>query len=311
MSSQGRSTSLIVGGASLAIASFAIWSFWSAPRVIAAPQVNDAKKGATEEGVAQKEDGKDEKVQKAGLITGKDQKRHSRAPVLGKLGCVGLPVERSKEVHFIRHGQGHHNVAQEQPGGGWNQAAALDPKYTDARLTELGLTQCSTLRMSCEEDLLDADLVVVSPLTRTLETATATLPSLVGRVPWVAYEGVREHFGKHPCDRRSNTSLVAKEFAHVDFSLVSDEVDVMYDGMNGAQEDEDDTIARGYALLRWLRDLPHKKIVVVSHGGFLSALFHHVLSVSEEHRVWWENCEKRAVYLSFDAVSGPSADVSP
>lgn len=50
------------------------------------------------------------------------------------------------------------------------------------------------------------DVVLVSPLLRTLQTATRIFGT---KVPMVAVEAVREAYGLHPCDRRSPVSAVS------------------------------------------------------------------------------------------------------
>jgi broad specificity phosphatase PhoE len=74
----------------------------------------------------------------------------------------------------------------------------------DAELTEHGINQCKNLSIFTEKlDIgLDSELLVVSPMRRTLQTATHSFPSLIGKVKWLALEHLREQTGSHPCDRR-------------------------------------------------------------------------------------------------------------
>ena len=50
------------------------------------------------------------------------------------------------------------------------------------------------------------ELLVVSPMTRTLQTASFSFPNLVDNCPWLAIEDIREASGFHPCDRRQTLS---------------------------------------------------------------------------------------------------------
>jgi broad specificity phosphatase PhoE len=71
-----------------------------------------------------------------------------------------------KQLCLIRHGQGHHNPR--------NNPLALEWLYAvnrpDARLTGKGRRQAEALQPSMEREPFD--MIVVSPLTRTIETAT-------------------------------------------------------------------------------------------------------------------------------------------
>jgi len=138
-----------------------------------------------------------------------------------------------KQVTFIRHGEADHNVAVRETG---SNDAYSDPRWEDAALTEDGLQQAMQLR----EDLLKTgtkfDLVLVSPLMRTLQTAITTFASdldseenlsalttpdgEVQSLPFLAVELIREAFGEHCCDKRSPVSVVQGDFPEVDFSLV-------------------------------------------------------------------------------------------
>ena len=158
---------------------------------------------------------------------------------------------RNKKVlHFVRHAEGHHNVAASPyPRGSEGYLAALSEfQWFDARLSAQGESQCAELREAARG--LDYDLVLVSPLTRTLQTATlafarsdgggedgggdATMQASSGGkgktsknqdVPWVAYEPIRERFGRNPCDNRRTLKELGAEFQHVDFSLVATDAD--------------------------------------------------------------------------------------
>jgi hypothetical protein len=94
------------------------------------------------------------------------------------------------------------------------------------------------------------ELVIVSPLKRTLDTATITFDGLTTTVPWVALECIRETTGlcflvllrlsaklsgawlfglyvtgPDPCNKRSAISSIRSRWAHVDMSHIeSDEV---------------------------------------------------------------------------------------
>ena len=72
------------------------------------------------------------------------------------------------------------------------------------------------------------ELVVLSPNCRALQTGVIVFQHLVGNVPFIAHEMVREENGVHVCDKRRATSLQQQEFPMVDFSLLETEEDVIF-----------------------------------------------------------------------------------
>ncbi|KAI7750184.1 hypothetical protein M8C21_026281, partial [Ambrosia artemisiifolia] len=78
------------------------------------------------------------------------------------------PLHRSKTIHLVRHAQGIHNVAGEK-----DHSAYMSEDLFDAQLTPLGWKQVDNLRKHVHASGLSktVELVVVSPLLRTMQTA--------------------------------------------------------------------------------------------------------------------------------------------
>ena len=89
-----------------------------------------------------------------------------------------------KKIHFIRHAEGYHNVETASTGSiaclRRGDCPAKEHPLWDARLTPKGIRQAEELREylanrpSGGRSFTAFDLVVVSPLTRTLETAVVS-----------------------------------------------------------------------------------------------------------------------------------------
>lgn len=90
------------------------------------------------------------------------------ADMEGASGPSLFPLHRCKTLHLVRHGQGIHNVE-----GDKNYKAYMNPDYFDAHLTPLGWQQVDNLRKHVQACGLSKkiDLVITSPLLRTLQTA--------------------------------------------------------------------------------------------------------------------------------------------
>ncbi|KAJ1401450.1 histidine phosphatase superfamily [Ochromonadaceae sp. CCMP2298] len=199
---------------------------------------------------------------------------------------------KSKVVHFVRHAQGHHNVAgKTDPLFGY-----LREDLEDAVLTDFGISQCVQLAAAGKADVKGAKLLVVSPLHRTMQTATLSFPHLVGKIPFIAYENLREQTGLHPCDRRKPLSVHRLNFQHVDFAHVADETDPLYYKYT-LREPKDHVAARARLFMQWLGERPEEEIIVVSHKGYLLHLFGIIDTGGKNDE--FENCEMRSFVVNF------------
>ena len=84
--------------------------------------------------------------------------------------------------------QGEHNVAGEaDPINGY-----LREDLVDASITQYGIDQCISLRKSIDSSrVLKSQLLLVSPMKRTLQTAFTCFEGLIS-CPWIALESIRE-----------------------------------------------------------------------------------------------------------------------
>ncbi|PON75887.1 Histidine phosphatase [Parasponia andersonii] len=243
-----------------------------------------------------------------------------------------FPLHRCKTIHLVRHAQGIHNVE-----GDKNFKAYMNPDYFDAQLTPLGWQQVDNLRKHVHSSGLykKIDLVIVSPLLRTLQTAVGVfggegytdrldvVPLMVanaadsGRAaissldspPIIAVEHCREHLGVHPCDRRRNVSDYQFLFPAVDFSLASIESDEDVLWKATVRETKEEVAARGLKFLNWLWTRQEKEIAIVTHSGFL---FHTLKAfgndchplMKKEICKHFANCELRSMVIVDKSMAG-------
>mmetsp|Transcript_23086 Transcript_23086/g.33912 ORF Transcript_23086/g.33912 Transcript_23086/m.33912 type:complete len:550 (-) Transcript_23086:970-2619(-) len=234
-------------------------------------------------------------------------------------------AHRTTKVHFIVHAEGHHNVAARNSGCNGcllrGNAPAIDHPLYDASLTSTGVKQAEILRNvlatrpSGSRSFTAFDLVVVSPLTRALETAQL----IFGRDPGLApigsperaaglpirapqllvREECRERYGHFVCNGRQPVSQLEENFPAFDFSEVLDENDVLHgDEIESASHCRD----RAARFLEWLSCRPEGCVAVVTHGSFLRHLFGQFGDELQEedreslHREA-HNCELRSVVI--------------
>ncbi|KAI7841457.1 hypothetical protein COHA_004852 [Chlorella ohadii] len=254
------------------------------------------QQNAVEEGVAQAEDGK---AATPSAHTHADGSHEEHPMPMIRM----IPARHTKVVHFIRHGEGFHNVA-----GHANHENYKSFDYLDAHLTDFGWRQARALgkHIRALGPAFRADAIIVSPLTRTLETAAGVFgqgawqsgdpqPPLMleqtavpgkrskqhaisasGCPPFIAWEGCREHLGQHPCDKRRPTRELAHSFPAVDFSLIESDEDVLWQLEH--RETHDEIRRRGVQFVQWLMGRSERELAVVGHSSmlfFMSSAFGH------------------------------------
>ena len=184
----------------------------------------------------------------------------------------------NKTLYFIRHAEAMHNPDVDKYG----KDILTDWKYFDAKLTEYGKEQRKNI-LKEKELLEEVDIIYVSPLSRTLETSEV-LCNL--NKPIVALELVRERVGVRPCDKRSEISKQKVKFPHVDFSLCEDDEDKLW--KLDHRETEEELKQRIISFLEWVKTKPFKKIVIITHNGYILRLCNKVLNMKVEKV---NNCE--------------------
>ncbi|MFO7805913.1 MAG: histidine phosphatase family protein [Paracoccaceae bacterium] len=173
-----------------------------------------------------------------------------------------------KRIHFIRHAQSEHNArAAEAPD---EDVLRRDPTLRDAQLTELGHTQARALAQEVSQ-LHDIELVVVSPLSRAIQTAIAAFerhpaPRLI--------QPLHREMQESYCDIGQSPAHLAKAFPTFDFDHLDDpwwHSDTL-DGWPYPREPLHAFEGRVTAFREWLIGRPESCIAVVGHGTFLNRL---------------------------------------
>ncbi|KAF1917698.1 histidine phosphatase superfamily [Ampelomyces quisqualis] len=186
-----------------------------------------------------------------------------------------------KVLWLGRHGQGWHNVAESKYGTkAWDcYYSALNGAdnitWSDAHLTPTGSSQALAVHDLWAQQLPNGipmpDKFIVSPLTRTIETADLTFQGL--SLPYQPYikELVREVLGIHTCDRRSTLTHLTSTYPHLTFEPNFSDPDLLWE--TNYREPLD---ARKYRLATFLDDVfAHESGVFVSmtsHSGAIASM---------------------------------------
>jgi len=180
----------------------------------------------------------------------------------------------SKEIYLIRHAQSEANAALDLD----------DPTfYYDARITTLGKEQA----INTQKKLIDVDfdLMLCSPLTRTLQTFTLLFPKPIANT--IILPIVREHLD-NSCDVGRQPSVIAKEFPHFNFDKVNKfwwNNDIPIDEKAINRESIEDLDKRVIKFKNWISKRSEKKIAIVSHGTFISRIINFFLD-NCEFEIW-------------------------
>lgn len=183
----------------------------------------------------------------------------------------------SKRIHFIRHAQSEHNVRFQAAAD--ELAVRHDPSLRDAPLTSLGQWQARALHLEVAA-LREIELVVVSPLTRAVQT---TLAAFAGHpAPQLVHDLPREHLQSF-CDIGRAPVALASDFPTLTFDHLANpwwHVGEIGDGPFAPEPDEL-LGARVASFADWLSGRPEAEIAVVAHGGFLRQMTGHAFGNAE------------------------------
>jgi broad specificity phosphatase PhoE len=181
-----------------------------------------------------------------------------------------------KEVHLIRHGESEFNAAF--------ALKRVDPMIFDAPLTPRGHEQAALLRP--EVTALGVETVIISPLTRAIQTA---LGAFGGCSAKLVIEALHRERVEHSGDLGRSPRVLATEFPNLAFDHLDDpwwhceahqpQVIVI--------EPEDSVLSRVQRFREFLARRPERRIAVVGHGTFLR----HLTGFS------FANCERRTITL--------------
>ena len=125
---------------------------------------------------------------------------------LAQLRASAKAVERYNVVYLLRHGEGHHNVQEEQcktDGDDWDNVVGTWPEFTDPLLTPFGhlftSLQDANIQIAKAHGFIPPSLVLSSPLTRAWQTGMRLFPEADR---FQLDDGMREGISVRTCDRR-------------------------------------------------------------------------------------------------------------
>jgi broad specificity phosphatase PhoE len=186
----------------------------------------------------------------------------------------------SKILHLIRHGHSLHNELFPKLGV---QAFRI-PLTIDSPLTQEGHIQSITLGQSWNNKK-DIELILVSPLTRTLETCMNIFGDT--DIPIESHEFLREYpIGEDTCNKRSSLTLLKNRFPKVDFQLDVDQ-DTLW--REDYRENMSELEQRLQVMINYLKGRKEKNIAIVGHSSFFGQF-------KDNHIGYMENGDEELKY---------------
>ncbi|MBU79517.1 MAG: hypothetical protein CMD29_05270 [Flavobacteriales bacterium] len=178
----------------------------------------------------------------------------------------------SQLLYLIRHGKALHNELFETMG----VKAFRIPEGIDPPLVKEGIDQSIQLRQNwVHKD--EIELILVSPLTRTLETAMNIFQEL--NIPIICLEFLREYpIGEDTCNKRSETNLLKNKFPKIDFSEIKLEKDELWTEKRETIEQLNDRLNQ---MKKYIQNRSEKKIAIVGHSSYLGQFKDNKISYQE------------------------------
>ena len=173
-----------------------------------------------------------------------------------KKPIININME-SKKLYCIRHGRALHNDEFLIKG----EKAYRD--LIDTPLVDIGIKQAKDLSQNWK-NLNDIELILVSPLKRTLQTAENIFKNT--NIPIIALDCIMEFpLGYHRCNKRKNKKELIELYPNIDFSNLNEESE-----WTDEYETKENLVDRINKMKNFIKKCKEKNIAIVSHNSILS-----------------------------------------
>ena len=197
-----------------------------------------------------------------------------------------------KYLYAVRHGEATHNVLFKEVG----MMTFFDENYYDTELTDKGFNQAQDLGNKwVDKDKMD--LVIVSPLSRTLQTAVNIFKNT--KVKIIALDCLKEYpQGLHTCNRRKTKKELIKLFPTIDFSYLDSNEDLMWSDID--TEPIEELLRRINKMYDFIENTPHKNIALVGHNSFISMIKDQKLNRNQDGLDELKHCHPYKINLTYN-----------
>lgn len=166
-----------------------------------------------------------------------------------------------KNIYCIRHGTALHNILYKKYG----TSIFSNSEYKDTLLTPEGHNQSIQLGNTWDK-INDIELIIVSPLKRTLQTAHNIFKNK--NIPMIALDYCREFpLGLHTCNKRSSKEELEILYPNVDFSSLKTNYDELW--FPKREETINELNDRIKQVIDFIKSRPETNIAFVNHNSFI------------------------------------------
>lgn len=172
----------------------------------------------------------------------------------------------SKTLYCIRHGTALHNINFPKMG------RKAYTEFHDTPLVDYGHLESTTFGQNWFTQY-DIELVVTSPLTRTIQTAKNIFIAQPN-IHIIALDCLKEHpQSEEWCNSRQSLSILMKKYPFIDFSEIKDDKDIIWQKKRLSDEVELTNLhGRIDELKKWILNRPEKTIAVIGHSSFFGEM---------------------------------------
>ena len=172
--------------------------------------------------------------------------------------------------------------------------AFFDKNNYDTELTEKGYNQAIELGKNWNQNV---DLVIVSPLKRTLQTAMNIFKNI--DCPILALDNLKEYpQGLHTCNKRKTKKELEKIFPTIDFNYLDSNEDLMWSDTDS--ETIDELLRRINKMYDFIEKTDFKNIALVGHNSFISMIKDQKLNRNEDGLDELKHCFPYKINLNFN-----------
>ena len=175
----------------------------------------------------------------------------------------------TKLLYCIRHGTALHNVNY------WKIGRRAYTEYFDTPLIDFGKLEATLLNTSWKQ-ISRVELILVSPLTRTLETASLVFKDY--DIPMIAIDELMEYpQAEEICNLRDEKNVLMERFPKIDFNNLAEDPRIYWNDQFIPENEIKLLNDRIEKFKKYVRTRSEKTIAVVSHSSFLGQMMFNVI----------------------------------
>lgn len=169
-----------------------------------------------------------------------------------------------KNVWCIRHGTALHNDLY------WYIGTRAFSEFKDTGLTQKGHEESLRLGKTWKE-IKNIKLVLVSPLSRTLQTATNIFKD--HNIKMIAIDEIMEHPQSFEiCNQRLDKKILIDKYPHIDFSRISDDHLIFWEEKYNPDHELERLKKRIEDFKNIVKTFNEDNIAIVSHSSYLGQM---------------------------------------